>query len=265
MEITPAGIKEYEACARYYDFKNGEDAISLKLGKRQELSEDFMRTVKKTANYYFYKKQAFNDPTLKSLYNRWQKDWFGDTTAAEIAQMQNSIQQRSKTAFSTRAVEVITLLFEEFKDVSGSQVFWLNESYSVPFVDKKAVLTGQVDLVLRQKEKNRYHIFKWAHSNEKSINWLYDLVSADYALRYRIQDPNATTRHYVWNFYGNKLGRVQVELEQKDFDLMAHYAEQLVNDELYVPRYGYSTYCKSCPYEKQCINWQMPKPEAAHA
>lgn len=262
MKITPEQIRDYEACPRFFSYAHGEDGV-IKLNKRQQLSSDFMETIKRVANYYFYKKQAFNDPTLKSLYNRWQKDWFGDVKAVDIAKMQNSVQQRSKTAFSTRAIEVIRQLFEDFENVSGDQIFWLNEGYVVPLLDKKTVLEGNVDLVVRQKEKDRYHIFKWANSTESAQHWQYELAAADYAFKYRYDNKDMDTRHYLWNFYGNKTGRQPVELEQKDFDLLSYNAEQLVSDELFVPRYGYSTYCKSCPYTNKCVKWKMPVKEGA--
>lgn len=258
MNITPEQVRDYEACPRFYDYAYGESG-KIKLNQRQKLSAEFMETMKRVANYYFYKRQAFNDPTLKSLYNRWQKDWFGDTTAADIATMKNSIQQRSKTSFSTRAVEVIKYLFEDFQDVSGDKIFWLNESYIVPILDKQAILEGTVDLVIRQKEKDRYHIFKWSNSVEPTQFWQYDLAAAEYAFRHRYNLKDAETKHYLWNFYGAKIGRQPVELETKDFDLFGYNADKLVEDKLFVPRYGYSTYCKSCPYSSKCVKWQMPK------
>jgi hypothetical protein len=261
MNITPEQVRDYEACPRFYDYSYGEGSVGVKLNKRQQLSAEFMETIKRVANYYFYKKQAFNDPTLKSLYNRWQKDWYGDTSAVDIAQMQNSIQQRSRTAFSSRAVEVIKELFEDFSDVTGDQIFWLNEDYIVPILKQETILEGTVDLVIRQKEKNRFHIFKWTNSNESTQSLQYELAAAEYAFRYRYSSKDMDTRHYLWNFYGQKIGRQQFQLEQKDYDLFAYNAHNLVHDKLFVPRFGYSTYCKSCPYTNKCVKWQMPKGE----
>jgi hypothetical protein len=261
MNITPEQVRDYEACPRFYDYSYGEEGAGVKLSKRQQLSAEFMDTIKRVANYYFYKKQAYNDPTLKSLYNRWQKDWFGDTTVSDIAKMQNSVQQRSRTSFSSRAVEIIKDLFEDFSDVTGDQVFWLNESYIVPILDQKAILEGTVDLVIRQKDKNRFHIFKWANSNESTQSWQYELAAAEYAFRYRYSSKEMDTRHYLWHLYGPRTGRQQIELEKKDFDLFGYNADKLVNDKLFVPRYGYSTYCKSCPYTSKCVKWQMPREE----
>jgi len=261
MHLTPESIRDYEACPRYFDFKYGENAVPLKLNKRQQLSDEFLRTIQKVANFYLYKKQSFNDPTLKSLYNRWQRDWYEDATAADIATAQNSVQQRSKTSFGTRAMEVIKLIYKDFEGVSGDQIFWLNESYIVPILSQEAVLEGSVDLVIRQKELNRFHIFKWTNSSEAALTHQFDLAAAEYALRYRYDFKDMETRHYLWHFYGSKLGRQEVELERKDFDLMGHYAHQAANDYLFVPRFGYSTYCKSCPYTSKCVRWSFPKVE----
>ena len=260
MKLTPEQIRDYEACPRFYDFAYGKKGVS-KLTKRQQLSLEFMDTIKRVANYYFYKKQSYNDPTLKSLYNRWQKDWFGETTAVDIAKAQNSVQQRSRTAFSTRAVEVIKNLYEDFEDVKADQIFWLNESYVVPILDKRTVVEGNIDLVIRNKEKATYSVFKWAHSNESIQHWQNALVASDYAFKYRYNDMGMDVRHYLWNFYGSKIGRQRVEIEQKDFDLFTYHAQALVNDEVYASRLGFSTYCKSCPYTNKCIKWQMPKEE----
>lgn len=259
MQLTPEKIRDYEACPRYYDFKYGPDAVSVKLTKRQQLSDEFLKTIQKVANFYLYKKQSFNDPTLKSLYNRWQRDWYDNIKASDIATAQNSIQQRSKTSFGTRAMDVIKLIYQDFEDVSGDQVFWLNENFIVPILNQEAVLEGSVDLVIRQKEHNRFHIFKWADSNEPSYVHQFDFAAAEYALRYRYDFKEMDTKHYLWHFYGSKLGRQEVELEPKDFELMGYYGDQILKDDIFAPRFGYSTYCKSCVYSNKCVQWNFPK------
>ena len=260
MHLTPEKIRDYEACARYYDFQYGEGAKPLKLTKRQQMSDDFLATIQKVANFYLYKKQSFNDPTLKSLFNRWQRDWYGDLTAVDIATMQNSVQQRSKTSFSSRAIEVIKLIYDDFESVSGDQVFLLNEDFLVPILDRQVNLAGTIDLVIREKEKNRYHIFKWADSSHPSHHYKYDLAASEYAFRIKY-NMDMETRHYLWYFYGARLGRQEIKLEKKDFDLMGHYAHEIMNDEICAPRLGYSTYCKSCRYANRCAKWQFPAKE----
>lgn len=262
MEVTPQQIRDYEACARYYDFKYN-DKLKERKNTRAARSQEFEDTIHKVANYYMYKKQAFGDPTLNSLWNRWQRDWYGDTTPVEIAKMQNSVQQNSKVAYSTRALEVMQVFYDDFKDVKGDQVFWLNEDYIAPILDKKAVLTGKVDLVIRQKKENRFHIYKWINSTEPLDSYTYELAAADYAFKYRYDFKDIETRHYVWSFYGSKIGKTEVQLEHKDFDTMGYWADQMINDEIFMHRYGYSTYCKGCPYETSCLRWQIPKKEKA--
>lgn len=261
MHLTPEQITDYEACPRYYDFKYNNDMVKLKLNKRQKMSNDFLEALKKVANFYLYKKQSFNDPTLTSLYNRWQRDWYEGDEAIDIVKMQNSVQQRSKTAFGTRAMDVINSLYDDFSEVAGDQIFWLNETYSVPVNDQKNTLSGKVDLVLRQKEDNCYHIFKWADSNESIHKHKYDLVSAEYAFRYRYDFREMNTRHYLWYLYGNQLGRQEISLDKKDFKLMCYNSKKLSEDKQCVPRYGYSTYCKGCKFVNKCLKWDFDEVE----
>lgn len=262
MQVTPEAIRDYEACPRYYDFNYDDKGVGIdKMNKRQKLSFEYMEAIKRVANYYLFKKQGFSDPTLKSLYNRWQKDWFQNETVVDIMKMPNSIQQNSKTAFSTRASEIIKLFFRDFETVTGDQIFWLNEEYIVPILGKQATLKGKVDFVLRQKEKNTFHIFQWADSTKTSEHWRYNMTAAEYAFRYRYDFREMKTRHYLWNFYGTKPGRQEVSIETKDFKSMGYYADQMLNDDIMAPRYGYSTYCKSCPFERKCVKWQFPESE----
>lgn len=261
MEVTPDQITDYEACPRFYDFKYNDESTQGKSNKRKEESDKFLQTLSKVSNYYLYKKQSFSDPTLKSLYNRWQKDWYGDMSAKDIVTMQNSVQQRSKTSYSTRAMEVIRNIYSDFESVSGDQVFWLNEDYVVPILNQEGVLTGTVDLVLRQKEQNRFHIFRWADSTQPIHVHKYHMAAAEYALRYRYDFKEMNTRHYLWYLYGPKIGRKEVTTETKDFDLMGYFADQIRKDEFFVPRFGFSTYCKSCPYSTKCVRWEFPKGE----
>ncbi len=262
MDLTPAGIRDYEACARYYDFKY-QDKVKLKKNTRQDRSQEFLDTIQKVANYYLYKKQAFGDPTLNSLWNRWQRDWYGDMTAADIAKLQNSVQQRSKTGFSTRALQNLQLFFDDFKDIKGDQVFWLNEEYIVPILNQKASLTGKVDLVIRQKKEDTYHIYKWIDSTQTQSDWLYDIVAADYAFKYRYNFKGIKTRHFVWSFLGSKTGQTEISLERKDFQAMGYWADKLINDDVFMDRYGYSTYCKGCVYESKCLAWSVNEEKAA--
>lgn len=263
MEITPEQIRDYEACARYYDFKY-HDKLNLKKNTRLQRTEEFEETIHRVANYYLYKKQAFGDPTLNSLWNRWQRDWYGDITAADIARMQNSVQQRSKTAYGTRALEVMQLFYDDFKDVKGDQVFWLNEDYIVPILKQKATLSGKVDLVVRDKKTNTFSIYKWINSTNIPSDWRYNLIAADYAFKYRYNFKDIKTRHFVWSFFGAKIGAAEIALESKDFASMGYWADEMINDKVFMDRYGYSTYCKTCPYEAQCLKWNLQQEEIEH-
>lgn len=256
MELTPAQIRDYEACARFYDFKHIQNLKERK-GTRAARTAEFEEAIYRVINYFLYKKQAFSDPTLNSLWNRWQRDWYGDMTASDIAKMSNSIQQRSKTAYGTRALEVMKEFYDEFKNVRGDQIFWLNEDYIVPILDKKVNLTGKVDLVVRQKKEGRFHIYKWVNSLETANYWKYDLAAADYAFKYRYNFKNIETKHFTWSFLGAKIGSTEVELDRKDFQTMGYWADQITNDEIFMSRYGYSTYCKNCPFESACQHWEL--------
>lgn len=259
MNLTSDQIRDYEACPRYYDFKYGDSPVPVKLNKRQKMSEEFMDTIKKVGNFYLYKKQSFNDPTLRSLYNRWQRDWYKDLEAADVAKMQNSVQQRSRTSFGTRAMDVIQVLYDDFKEVGGDEVFWLNEDYIVPISNQENVIEGTVDLVIREKKTNTFHIFKWTESNTPIQTHKYDLAAAEYAFRYRYDFKEMNTKHYVWHFYGQQLGRQEIKLEKKDFDLMGYYASEIQKDDIFAPKFGYSTYCKGCSFTTKCQKWNFPK------
>jgi hypothetical protein len=263
MTIRPEQIRDYEACARYYDFKHN-DKIKVRSNSRSLKSQTFLDTVYRVASFYVFKKQSYEDPSLTSLLNRWQKDWYGpETKAIDLAKAKNSVQQNSQTAYSTRAIETLKLFYEDFSDLKADELFWLNEEYVVPITDKKIPLGGKADLVTLRKRSKQIDIYQWGHTTISLDEWKYNLIGTEMALRHHHDLSEYTFKHHIWSFLGNSIGKRTFTLEQKDFDLMMYWLEQMQDDEIYASRFGHVVLCKTCPYAGKCNNWKFPKKEVA--
>lgn len=258
--FTPQRIKDYESCERYYDFLYN-DELKVRSNNRALQAEKFHEAVFRVASHYMFRRQSMEDPSLKSLHNRWQKDWYGEMTSKDIAGMSNPISQKSHTSYGTTAAAALERFHKYFKDASGSDIFWINESFVVPITENQWPLEGKVDLVVRKEDPKELFVYKWASSTHGVEYWNYELLSAGLALRNLPKYSDYSIRYFVWLFTGPSIGAREVQVEAKDYHLMTYWIKKMAEDTVMPSRFGLLKKCDVCPFKNPCQKWDITEKE----
>jgi hypothetical protein len=263
IKLTANSLKDFQICALLYDYRFGNGKISEYVDIRDRRAQRFDETIKRVVAFFFYKKQAYVEPSYQALLNRWQKLWFSDeTTAVDIATMKNEVVWGSDTSYTTQAATALLQFHEEFSNKPNQHVVLVDEKFCVP-LNKEVALEGTFDVVLREKLEDgsfQYKVYKWITSTVKKplSHWTFDMAFLDYAFRYRNQNKQINVSYYVWNFGSNSIGSKEILLERQDFSLLRYWAKTLQDTKTFAPRRGLTSYCKSCPYDRPCSKWQVP-------
>jgi hypothetical protein len=261
IKINAESLKDFQICSLLYQYKY-IDKLDDNKNIRERRIQKFDDTIKRVAAFFFYKKQSYAEPSYQAMLNRWQKLWFADeTSAADIAAMKNEIIWGSDTSYTTQAASAMLSFHEQFYDKTSDQVMLVDEPFTVP-LSKKVALTGNFDLVLREKKPDgnyKYKIYKWITNNLKkpSSFWTFDFVVLDYAFKYRNNNNLLDISYYLWDFGSSNPGSKEVVLDSEDFSILEHWSSQLEQTEIFSPRRGLTSYCKSCPYDKPCSRWTI--------
>lgn len=265
LKLTPNALKDFQTCALLYSYRHKEDSkITEYVDIRDRRAQRFDETIKRVAAFFFYKKQAYLEPSFQALLNRWEKLWFnGSITPVEIATMKNEVIWGSETSYTTQAAAALRIFWEEFADKPNQQVVLVDEKFCVPLSGKIA-LEGLFDLVLREKLEDgtfKYHLYKWTTTSIKRTTnfWAFDMACLDYAFSYRNNHKQLNKSYHIWNFGGNTIGDREIQLEGDDFKLLDYWANSINDTEVFTPRRGLTSYCKSCPFDRACSMWKFPE------
>jgi hypothetical protein len=260
-KVTAESLKDFQVCTRYYDYKFN-DNLEVKKNIRQKRVARFGETIRSIATFFFYKKQAFSEPSYQALEHRWQKLWFKeDTTIVDIATARNEILWESDISYTTQAAAALISFHEDFYNRLDLEVVMIDESFTVPVTNEVAV-EGVFDVVLREKKSNntyKYHIYKWVTSDlKKPVSfWLFDFAILNHAFRYRNNNKKLDVNFYIWDFGSTIPKAKQVEIEDDDMDSMYYWCKQVTKENEFVPKRGLTPYCKSCAFDEPCSNWSF--------
>lgn len=269
IKLNAESLKDFQICARLYDYRHGTKDATEYVDIRQKRIERFDDIIKRVATFFFYKKEAFAEPSYNALLNRWQKLWFSDdTTAVDILNMKNEILWNGTVSFNTQAADALLKFHEDFANKDNFDIVLVDEKFCVP-LNREIALEGIFDVVLREKLSNgqyHYHIYKWTSTAVKRTvaYWTFDLAILDYAFRYRNGNKPMNVSYYIWNFGGTSIGAKQLILEKQDRDLLKYWAESVNDTKVFIPRRGLTSYCKSCPFDKPCSRWKLQLNEDAN-
>lgn len=265
IKINAQSLRDYQVCERYYDYKYNEQ-VGVKSPQltREKVGERYSETIRTIANFFFYKKQAFSEPSYDALLNRWQKLWFKpDTAMTDFATTSTTINYNSETSYTSLAAHLLLLFHEEFSNRPELEVVLIDEPFTVPINDKVA-LEGTFDLVLRQKLDDgsyEYLIYKWITDDlNRPLNyWVFDFTMMDYAFKYRDASKNIKkVRFFTWYFGGNtSKASKEILVESEDFATLNFWCKDLADKKLFVPRRGLTAYCKGCVYDRICESWSF--------
>ena len=254
--ITVDGIKDFQTCALLYDFRHLQDRWEP-IARQEELNIRFENTLRKILAFFFYKKQSGILPSVSSLLNRWEKQWFPkDVTAYDIAVEQHDASGTNMASMSSEAVRTLLRFYDDFSEDINVDPLLINEEFSVP-LSKSIRLEGTFDLVLRYS-KNHYRVIKWVTSRKRIpiSSLMMDMAAMKYAFDYRNQDKfeyQPTVEYGVYDLaVSAKWGFNELEVTQADVNALKYWANSAVASEIFVPRRGLTHYCKTCPFDSPC-------------
>lgn len=264
LKIDAPSLKDFQTCALLYSFRHSENKIPEVIDIRDRRSQKFDKTIKRVVAFFFYKKQANAEPSYQALLNRWQKLWFAEgTTANDIATSRNEIIWGSDTSYTTQAAHALLQFHDEFSNKPEQNVVLVEEKFCVP-LNKEIALEGTFDVVLRVKQPDgrfNYLVFKWTTISARRSNsfWTFDMAFLDYAFKYRNMSKPVATQYFIWSFGGNTIGAREFTVNKDDYNLLRYWANTINTTEVFAPRRGLTSYCKSCPwFDTNCLQWRPP-------
>lgn len=264
LEISAESLKDFQVCGRYYDYRFN-DGIEPVRFTRQKRSDAYGDSIRAVANFFFYKKQSYAEPSYQTLERRWEKLWFKDgTTAADIAGSRNEVNFESDISYATQASVSLMVFHEYFSLNPNTEVVLFDEPFMVP-INNEIAIKGTFDVILREKKDGgeyRYHIYKWLTNNSKKplSYWGFDFSMLAYA--YSFRNKNAKDVHfYLWDFVSTEPKVRGIELEQDDIDSMIYWCKELAAEKTFPSKRGLTPYCKGCFYDRECKSWKVPAAE----
>lgn len=261
LKLDAQALKDFQVCSRYYDYRFN-DGLPVTRNIRQKRVEKFGETIRAIATFFFYKKQAFSEPSYQALEHRWQKLWFkDDTTAVDIATARTEILWESDISYTTQAAAALVSFHEDFYNRLDLEVVMIDEPFTVPVSDTVAV-EGAFDVVLREKKPDntyKYHIYKWITSDLKKPTsfWIFDFAILNHAFRYRNGNKKVDVSYYIWDFGSTIPKSKQVIIEDDDMESLLYWCNAVATEEKFVPKRGLTPYCKSCSFDKECSQWSF--------
>lgn len=261
ITATANDLKNFRTCELLYEYRSSSEKVEY-IHPRFQRQLDFENTIKKIASFFFYKKQAYAEPSYQALLNRWQKLWFSaETTAMDLTTAQHEIMWDNESSYTNQAAMALLEFYEDFANKTDTQVILSNESFTVPF-GKDVVLSGSFDLVLRTKNPlgDKYTIYKWSGYQKRMTmeSWMFDFAILNYAFAYRNDFKPLDVDFKLWNFGSIKPGPVHYELSDDDKKALKFWTDRLVSTEVFVPKRGLIAYCKQCPFDEMCSKWRFP-------
>lgn len=262
--VNADDLRNFRTCELLYDYRKLQGLEPLEYTHpRFQKQIEYEATIKKIASFFFYKKQAYSEPSYQALLNRWQKLWFSaDTTATDIMTAQHEIMWDNEASYTSQAAMALLDFYEDFAGRPHEQVMLSDERFNVP-LGRDVVLEGVFDLVLRTRDSlgDKYTIYKWSgvHKRPPSNYWSFDFAIMDYAFRYRNDFKPVNVEYRLWDFGSAKPGIIHYETSDHDFNNMKHWATKLIRTKVFVPRRGLITFCKQCPYDEPCSKWKFPE------
>lgn len=255
LDLTADMIKTYQTCALLYKYRHVEERYEPIIG--QNLVRDrFENVLKRVLTFYFYQRQEGNQPSIKSLLNRFQKLWFGEGYTAEdiFSEPSSAVGKKDRIQLAADTIAYFVKFYEDF-DARPDIPLLIREDFSVPLT-REIKVSGVFDLVL--KDGLEYSVIKWRANNGhplKTADYFIDFATLDYAFRYRMEGRKYNVKYYMYDFTSVNAGYNEVIVEDEDIFTMMYWAESVKNDETYPNRRGLTTHCRGCHFDKPCSEY----------
>jgi hypothetical protein len=255
LDLDADKIKTYQTCSLLYKYRHVDGIYEPILGQSL-IRERFENVLKRVLTFYFYQKQEGNQPSIKSLLNRFQKLWFGEGYTAEdlFSEPSSAIGKKDKIQLAADTIGYFNQFYEDF-DESHAIPLLIREDFSIPLT-RELKLSGIFDLVL--KEGDTYNVIKWRANNGKPLktaDFFIDFTILDRAFRYRMEGRDYKVNYFVYDFTSVDKGFNRVEVELGDQYTLLYWCNEILNEVTYPPRRGLTTHCRGCHFDKPCSEY----------
>lgn len=249
--LTVESIKDFQVCELYYKYKY-RDQIEVPIYSRELMVEKFHNTLKRVASFFFYKKQAESVPSYNAILNRWEKLWFPkNITAYDMAVEQHEITRNNMASYSNIAAASLERFHQDFS-IDKADPIMIDQAYTIT-LDDQSRLIGNIDLVLRHQD--RYRVMKWVGSRKKDALSL-DLAAMKFAFEYRHDVVPGNVEYVCYNITSAHSPYVDVpQPTSADVNALLYWAQEVVSTDTFVPRRGFTAYCKNCPFDRPCFEF----------
>jgi len=248
-------IRDFQVCELYYRYKY-EEQRHIPIYSRELMVDRFENTLKKVASFFFYKKQAETTPSYTAILNRWEKLWFPkDMTVYDMAVEQHESVKGNMATYSNTAAAALEAFHNEFAEDDYDPIM-IDENYLIPLGDDMR-LSGAIDLVLRKND--HFKVIKWnALQRRPGIDSLMlDMAAMRFAFEHRNdKSVRGKVDYLCYDLTSAHASYVNVEQPTKaDINALMYWALEIKNTDVYVPRRGFTAYCKGCPFDEPCANF----------
>lgn len=254
--VTVDAIRDYHVCELFYRYRY-EDELIEPIDYHKLNADRFRSTLSKVVSYYFYKRQAGSNVSYRSLLNRWEKLWFPkEMDAYDMAVQQHSVAQGNLATYSNAAISALEAFYNDFHEDEGVPVS-IKEEYLVP-LREDIRLQGEIDLVLRYPN-GRMRVIKWLgnrlHANHNFMSMEFSALR--FAMNHRLGNQINASYH-LYDLVAPNRGFVELpQPTGDDMKALLFWATQIAEAESYVPRRGFTAYCRGCPFDKECEEYSQ--------
>lgn len=257
--LSAQSIKDYQICSLLYDYRHVQDQYEPVYG-RELLAKRYEDTLKKVVSFFFYKKLSGNTPSYNSILNRWEKLWFPkEMTAYDIAVDQHESWHGNLVSYNTDAALALLKFYEDFLDDPWEPLL-IEEKFLVP-ITREIRLSGVFDLILRKGDLHKVIKYSGKLRRPSVSTLLIDFALLRHAFESRNDKPKKV-EYALYDIGSSKPGFVKVRPTKKDLNALKYWANEVASTQVYAPRRGLTAYCKGCPFDKPCSNWNgYPNPE----
>ena len=252
LTLSADSIKDYQVCSFYFNEKYIQEANDATYS-REQLAERFEVTLRRIVSFFFYKRQGGIIPSYNALLNRWEKLWFPkNVTAYDISTERHESAHGNLASYSNAAAAALLRFYEDFIDYKADPII-IDENFLIPIGDNLR-LEGTFDLVL--KKANSFQVIKWSTKTKRPPldSFTYDFAGLKAAYDYRNKSGRAP-EFLMYDLGSTNPGGVVMHPSTSDVKALIYWAnraKEAHDAELYVPRRGFTTYCRNCPFDRAC-------------
>jgi len=262
LTLSAESIKDFQVCSFYFNEKyileNPDNTFS-----REQLAKKFEHTLKRIVSFFFYKRQGGVIPSYNALLNRWEKLWFPkNLTAYDISTERHESAHGNLASYSNAAAAALLQFYEDFIDYKGDPIM-VDEKFLVP-IGKDLRLEGSFDVMLRKKDN--FEIIRWSTKSKRPSNdsFIYDFAAQKVAYNYR-NNSKRNPEFLMYDLGSTNPGGVIVEPSNDDVKALMYWANEAkvaYDAGEYIPRRGFTVYCRNCAFDKNCKNFTFAKTDA---